>query len=558
MINVNITYSLTEDAMRYFGIYFPEYFVETSLKNLSKPRVHGHPMAALERRLLETDVFRFVQLNGKTALDVGGTPARHAAAGRLVHSCNPICEPADLFRERARERAATKLGFLAYCDHKVQECDCLAPVRVGLVTFIHSIYYFTPDEVADVIRRYDGARVLAVYHPFNDVHGALFGGEAKYEVAAGMVSCVFDTGTTYKHSDCAWLSSPSKSTPVVGGSLAWDVVRRTPNSVVVEIVFTKMQAIHVDPIVETTKATLDVRPKGVVYKETPYNANWSEFTASDVHHVPFTNLPFTTQRQVSLPTEIVHKMIGQVSGFNRMAGPEAREKMRANLVSVFKNQCHIYNLSSTEATRIMNDCISVAWSFNEAEDMAVVRKLNDVRKTQVGWRAKLGYFALQAAATAAQLSLQTAGWAIGQAASAMKSAGANKVVIINDMVRVAQDVGVMLVVKTKQIKGVSYDSLSLSQGSQPLTPGNVALEPSAPDISESVDHAETKDDIVTTPDLCVGSSVPAETRGVVVLPAAAVCVPKPTSTCVGLRVEYQQQVIEPRVHRSLYTTRTMG
>jgi len=207
-------------ALDFPGVYAATY--PTKGKN-------DHTVLHWCRVFMEQDVFEAVSKDGvKHVLDVGGMPCR---AGRVAsslrigyHSCNPTIDTADLSR-KTYQRQNT-------CAHKAQACDCLSEREAAIA--IHSLYYLTPAEWADILWRTSKRCGYAVVHRFDGERGILPPGakvpEANYLRSGENVTMVVEGNShRYTHSNMDWLhNNCGIRVDVLGKSvvLAWTLKRQ--------------------------------------------------------------------------------------------------------------------------------------------------------------------------------------------------------------------------------------------------------------------------------------------------------------------------------------------
>jgi len=210
---VTLTYVLSEAQLKELARVFPT----TVFRSTATATNHSHPISATVRRMVETiavDRLQSSQSDEYSAglekavgtpdaynlIDVGGQPRRHHAARRTgVHSCCPILTPMDALRN-------SKLrGLKNFCHHKAQDCNC-APNHWGAM-FVHSIYYFTPEEVLSLVHRTKGGIAYSAHHDFLECIGEFHLKEASYySDADGMVSMqVSGNSQPYLHKNPLWL-----------------------------------------------------------------------------------------------------------------------------------------------------------------------------------------------------------------------------------------------------------------------------------------------------------------------------------------------------------------
>jgi len=207
-VHAKVTEKEREEILRsYPDAYF------TSLEGVN-PHLYLH----YSRRFLEQDAILTAKRYGsERLLDIGGTPERAggfaAMQGLGYHSCNPIMDGADLVRSLSRTQE------YSHCKHMGQNCDCITP---DSVQFIHTLYYFTPDELFDIIAKTRLKIGVAVTHTFEALEGNLPVNtvESHYVVDGNIVTMrVTGNSSEYRHDALHWLVGGSVHTQ--NGTLAW-------------------------------------------------------------------------------------------------------------------------------------------------------------------------------------------------------------------------------------------------------------------------------------------------------------------------------------------------
>jgi len=171
-------------------------------------------------------------------LDVGGNPSRHQRERRdNVWSCCPILTPSDALRS-----VNSQLRELAnFCEHDAISCRC---VEYNRVVCIHSIYYLSPEEIAELVSRSIDKLLYAAVHVYEEPVGQMFGShgqipEMTYYVDNEDLVHVQVTGNLgqYVHGSMRWLRRGAIATN--RGTLAWSERFRTEHTRVYQFTLTQ-------------------------------------------------------------------------------------------------------------------------------------------------------------------------------------------------------------------------------------------------------------------------------------------------------------------------------
>jgi hypothetical protein len=193
-VNFRLTEKVKETAMNRFGKVLVE-------KENAMDRIHSHPIAAIERKLVEKQIHEelttFVPGEGMI-VDIGGSVWRNSSRGN-VWTTAPVLSPADVIRKKR----ASKCNNDRACSHTAQECRCVEPAAY---MSIHSLYYLTKDDIVDLVWRSTEGMMMCAVHFFPDACGGLLEGEATYTNRDGLVTMSVEGQTTpYFHRNLSWV-----------------------------------------------------------------------------------------------------------------------------------------------------------------------------------------------------------------------------------------------------------------------------------------------------------------------------------------------------------------
>jgi hypothetical protein len=262
-----VPYILHPPQLEYLYHHFPNTRFEST-----NPTSHGHPCAHIERTITEGWAFASAQqayiTNNCTGLigDIGGSVQRNAAAGRNNVWCiRPLLSPPD-----ALSRMFNPAAFNNSCAHKIQDCNCHV---YEMVTFIHSIYYFTPEEVALIISRTKLRIAVATAHLPESPIGYMFPPsplnpmitEMTYVIDRdnNITTQVVGNMTPYVHKSPDWLRQSAH--PVKDGTLIIEAIRATTNTTVYRLALIDMHIPRVVPAnIELTPSLRDAAHYGTI------------------------------------------------------------------------------------------------------------------------------------------------------------------------------------------------------------------------------------------------------------------------------------------------------
>nr|WRQ65304.1 methyltransferase [Tolivirales sp.] len=218
---MHIPYALKKSQIDYFKSCFNEEPEFTSVD------IHPHGVLALQRKIAEQKMFQTIaELKSTGAIsasimkDIGSSPRRlrqyHSA--EQLWCCMPLVLASDIFRvQEMRDN-----GGAGFCTHSVLDCDCT--VRPSVFTSTHSLYYFNPAQIAQLISKTVDGRLFAVYHQFDNMFGH-FGPEATYQVSNDSIIMKVDgNDTPYTHPNPIWLNNKSGVQLTTNLALVWNTI----------------------------------------------------------------------------------------------------------------------------------------------------------------------------------------------------------------------------------------------------------------------------------------------------------------------------------------------
>lgn len=244
---MQIPYSLDPEQVKYFSRSF-------SAEPLMSGKVHPHGVLALQRKLVEKQMFLTIaeqKLAGSIRegimVDIGSSPVRL----RQYHNheelwcCMPLILPADAFRvQKCREN-----GYQGYCTCRVLDCNCTP--RPTVYTSTHSIYYFTPSQIALLISKCTSGKFFAVHHIFPNLFGK-FGPEATYQIAGNnIVMFVAGNDCPYTHANPSWLNYRNGIQLDTKYALVWDKITQVGETQLTQFMLCEMtipRAIHTNSL----------------------------------------------------------------------------------------------------------------------------------------------------------------------------------------------------------------------------------------------------------------------------------------------------------------------
>jgi hypothetical protein len=177
-----------------------------------KARHHPHLAAGVGRALAEIDVANLISLRstelGRPLLvkDVGSNAVRfqtcllvHAVPG-TVRECHHLM-PQLQFGDEDRRAAARNRW--SNCTHLWQECDCMP--NADVLVMQHSLYYFTPEEVVNILKP-EQILYATVHHHFS-AGGSILDGQIAWTISKDGRLSVQAAGNAspYPHFANLWL-----------------------------------------------------------------------------------------------------------------------------------------------------------------------------------------------------------------------------------------------------------------------------------------------------------------------------------------------------------------
>lgn len=189
----------------------------TKVKDYQKTRTKG-------------EEFQVIKIN---ILDVGGIAHR---TGRIIvdgvkqgyHSIQPQLSPSDVFKNITSRNT----GF-DFCECLAQDCVHIAKFKPDTMIMVHSIYYFTPDEIAELIDKTTYKKAHVVYHEFRQSEGYFPSDlekpddwEMHYVMSGDEVTAeVRGNGFVYKHPSMQWMNDANNYKLKDGRHLVWSEKR---------------------------------------------------------------------------------------------------------------------------------------------------------------------------------------------------------------------------------------------------------------------------------------------------------------------------------------------
>jgi hypothetical protein len=208
-------YYLDQTTVKYFKSVLPHIQFIASRNQ----RSHDHPILNLTREIASNQIYNYLQHHVKQLanfkiVDIGANMNDNVRLRRPVHSLCPILSPADVFR---RFHQGTGPNC---CSHTAQECNCCLPLAY---VAIHSLYYFTPEEILSLVERAHSKTLVAVVHVFDDAYGSFAHGEAKYQMIDPLTVSMNVNGNQhpYIHSNMSWMRDSHYTSKRNGNNLVW-------------------------------------------------------------------------------------------------------------------------------------------------------------------------------------------------------------------------------------------------------------------------------------------------------------------------------------------------
>jgi hypothetical protein len=244
MTKLEVTFPISEELALEAAIRYPN--IELVEKAKHKLSTHQHPLSSIERRVTETKLYQMAVSDGFTNIvDIGGNPLRHAQMKRSIHSCNPVLTPTDNSRNeryRSQNRSTVTPGrkirslrtmfypSVTFCEHPIEYCTCVKP---DCFLAIHSLYYFTPDQLLKLLYSTVRGKIYASCHLFDKLVGDMFTvnkkSEAHYEfqVSGDINMLVKGNYIPYRHGNVEWLNKMYHDDGNHGMSWSIDMIGET-------------------------------------------------------------------------------------------------------------------------------------------------------------------------------------------------------------------------------------------------------------------------------------------------------------------------------------------
>lgn len=231
-------YFYSSRELGYLRGKFP--YLRGALHNYSGASSHSHAVAAFERNVAEQACYRLLTSLTDTGcfIDVGGNSNRHNIYGRdRVWTCKPL-----LFSQDNERQRFSRSG--CWCDHRVEDCTCVQPAGY---MFVHSLYYFTPDELLLLLMRTGEGIMAAAVHRFKEGAGLLASGQLVYRrVGAEVTMTATGNSFSYTHDDCAWLDRGYHTNGT--HAMSWTVRHEIGDTLVYCFLACPIRALYVEPL----------------------------------------------------------------------------------------------------------------------------------------------------------------------------------------------------------------------------------------------------------------------------------------------------------------------
>jgi hypothetical protein len=175
------------------------------MKTTMKRHNHPHPTLHVGRQYYEHTIYEELYNGMDPVFDIGGTLKRHSIYGRHVHSNQPDLLPEDKTKWINDSKLVTAKQTM--CKHRFIDVRCNCGTKSSGAMLIHSVYYFTPQQVADMVTQF--GRVIALHHLFAEPIGGLQP-EYSYALDSENTISMKVTGNrfVYTHSNMLWLDTP--------------------------------------------------------------------------------------------------------------------------------------------------------------------------------------------------------------------------------------------------------------------------------------------------------------------------------------------------------------
>jgi hypothetical protein len=217
---------LTVNQMKYFEIHLPH--VQIIAANVQQ--CHEHPILNITRYLASELAFQYICRHTKLSvhnklIDVGANTSQFVRrrntllSAAAYHANCPILSPSDVHR---RLHSGLQPGA-GLCMCKAQHCACVSPTDRGALLMVHSLYYFDPETIINMIQNTNSKILVAVVHCFDDAYGSLSNGEATYMMADLSTVSMKVKGNqhTYVHSNLNWMRKSHYSSKSGLVQLVW-------------------------------------------------------------------------------------------------------------------------------------------------------------------------------------------------------------------------------------------------------------------------------------------------------------------------------------------------
>lgn len=341
---------------------------------------HPHPLIALERRRSETYAVEYLRThsavgNNAVILDIGGSPIRHAAAGRVaVHSCNPILDTADVTREANRDVNVA----LNTCANTFDECP---HGPFDAVLSIHSLYYLDLPQLVRTIAATAQRRMVAAVHVFDDFDGSFCCGEARWERTGtnyDQVQMLVEGGTPYAHGALDWMRS--SGIHVAGFTLTWSLLQTFGSTSV--FVFNVRDG-------EIPLAFYPAKPSnlsGILNSNYEGQIDMRNFLSSGLPKSAATSILFTESRSyyaigkwiigVSGGRRVLRIARGVVAAVSfRLIGETRNSKSYAHAANVARNVLTESKMSDEDITTALPFVIAVAFTISLEDEASALESV---------------------------------------------------------------------------------------------------------------------------------------------------------------------------------------
>jgi hypothetical protein len=205
--------------------------------------INEHTVLHNTRKFLEQDLFHALHLmKAQSVIDVGGAVTRAAKVAKAYkikyRSCNPVLDTADVTRVAKYNQAAPEM----VCAHTIQQCNCPG---ADTMMWVHSLYYFTPEEVCEALMKTSTRTGFAMVHRFHGVAGNLpptGKPEARWTRNDDRVQMhVNGNCFVYEHSALDWLDNTGYHRATIENgeqTLAWELLKSARGTDLYKLVLT--------------------------------------------------------------------------------------------------------------------------------------------------------------------------------------------------------------------------------------------------------------------------------------------------------------------------------